>query len=159
MTQNKLLAIGDCNTLGVGELVNNSYPERLGDIMNLDVINCGYTMATTREGLALLQDNYAENIKLLIIQFGLVDSYPTFKYAPYIPYYPDNPIRKQLRSIVKKYKKLCRKYGLHDRFGEKNVTSEGDYIANIRKMILLAGQTTTILLDTIPNQQPGRNNH
>lgn len=159
MTKKNILALGDCNTLGVGRLEKNSYPERLAKVLDLEVINCGYTMATTREGLSLLQRNINTNCVLLLIQFGLVDSYPTFKYAPYIRYYPDNPLRKQLRSIVKKIKKLSRKHGLNKRFGEKNVTHEKAYSANILQMLQVAGQTTTLLIDTIPNKQPGRNKH
>jgi len=92
----KLLAIGDCNTLGAGELEAFSYPERLANLCNAQVINCGLTMSTSREGVAILKDNISDDIDCILIQFGLVDAYNTFRYAPYVPYYPDNIIRKQL---------------------------------------------------------------
>ncbi len=159
MTNAKILAIGDCNTLGVGDCRYNSFPEKIGLELGFDSINLGYTMATTREGIRLLKDNISQDIKILLIQFGLVDSYPTFKYSPYVPYYPDNFFKKQLRSIVKKYKKLCRAYKLNHYFGEKNVTPVQEYQANLEQMIFLANDIQTILIDTIPNKQAGRNKH
>lgn len=104
-----ILAVGDCITLGVGEYSGNSYSEKVGRQLNIPVKNRGYTMSSTREGIALLNDSLTAEYDLVFLQFGLVDSYFTVKHAPYIPYYPDNFLRKQIRSIVKKYKKSCRK--------------------------------------------------
>ncbi len=152
-----ILAIGDCNTLGVAEFTENSYPERLGQALHKHVRNSAYTMATTREGIRLLKDNISEDTVLLLIQFGLVDSYQTFIYAPYVLYYPDNFLKKQGRSLVKKYKKLCRKYGLNRRFGEKKVVPELEYKNNLEQMILSAGNAPVLLIDTIPHKQQERN--
>ena len=74
-----ILAVGDCNTLGAGEFRNNGYPERLADLTGATVKNCGFTMSTTREGLHLLGDNLEPGHGCVIIQFGLVDSYATFR--------------------------------------------------------------------------------
>lgn len=115
---NGLLAIGDCNTLGTDKLKGSSYPELIGRILGCPVRNCGFTMSTSREGLCLLRDNLSKDFDWITIQFGLVDSYCTFRYSPYILYYPDNFIRKQLRSLVKKYKKTCKKLRLQEALGK-----------------------------------------
>ncbi len=153
----KIVAVGDCNTLGAKELEHHSYPEIIGDLFGAKVINLGHTMATSREGISLLQDRLTDSVSLVIVQFGLVDSYRTFKYSPYVLYYPDNILRKQLRSLTKKYKKICRKIGLNKRFGEISVVPIEEYESNIRKMIEIALPRTILLLDTIPNKQQYRN--
>ncbi len=152
----KILAVGDCNTLGAGNLEGNSFPERFGKMSGAEIHNVGYTMATTREGIHLLQD-YMGDSELVFIQFGLVDSYKTFKYSPYVLYYPDNFKRKQLRSIAKKYKKTCRKIGLNKLWGEINVVAIDEYRRNIELMIEFATPRTVVLLDTVPNKQVERN--
>ena len=119
-----ILAIGDCITSGVSNYLGNSYPERVGMALNVPVKNCGKGMCSSREGIALLRDNDSEEFDCVIIQFGLKDAYSTFKYSPNILYYPDNFIRKQLRSIVKKYKKICKKIGLNELLGTAKVVSE-----------------------------------
>lgn len=53
--KNKILAVGDCNTSGVGKLIGHSYPERVEQRLNVAVTNCGHTMATSREGYYLLR--------------------------------------------------------------------------------------------------------
>ncbi len=152
----KIVAVGDCNTLGAKELEYNSYPEILEKILGTKVTNLGHTMATTREGLFLLGEEIGDT-DCVIIQFGLVDSYLTFKLSPYVLYYPDNAIRKQFRSVIKKYKKICRKIGFNKWIGESNVVPIEEYDNNIRKIIKLAHPRPVILLDTIPNKQMHRN--
>jgi hypothetical protein len=153
----KILAIGDCNTLGVAEYGGNSYPEKFASMSGMHVQNCGYTMATTREGLSLLKNNFTDDVTFLFVQFGLVDSYKTFKFSPYVLYYPDNFLRKQVRSLVKKYKKICRSSGLNKRIGEVNVVSPLEYKENLHKIIALAKRTTVFLIDTVPHKQIQRN--
>lgn len=152
----KILAVGDCNTLGAGKLEKNGFPERYGAMEGVTIHNVGHTMATTREGVYLLHD-FMDDAEWIFIQFGLVDSYKTFKYSPYILYYPDGIIRKQLRSLIKKYKKICRKLGLNRLFGEDNVVGMEEYRRNIKTMIEFASPRTVVLLDTIPNRQLERN--
>lgn len=152
----KLLAVGDCNTLGAGVLRENSYPERVGNILGITVKNLGYTMSTTREGRRLLYDNLSDE-DCVAIQFGLVDSYMTFKYSPYVLYYPDKPARKILRSLSKKFKKSCRKYGLNKMIGETNVVSADEYVDNINNMVALCGNRHVLLIDTVPNKEQYRN--
>lgn len=153
----KVLAIGDCNTLGVADCIGNSYPERFGRVSGMHVRNCGYTMATTREGLEILKENIDDNTLFLFVQFGLVDSYKTFKYSPYVLYYPDNFFRKQARSLVKKYKKICRNSGLNKRFGEINVVGPEEYEENLHKIIALADKAKVFLIETVPHKQVERN--
>jgi lysophospholipase L1-like esterase len=116
-------------------------------------------MCTSREGKALLRDNLSDAYDCVILQFGIADAYTTIKYAPYISYYPDNPLRKAVRNVVKKYKKLCRNYGLHDRFGETNIISETEYRANYQYMIELCGDRQVVLPETIPHLDTFRNPH
>lgn len=153
----EILAIGDCNTLGVADCIRNSYPERFAKLSGKEVRNCGCTMATTREGILLLKKYITEEVSLLLVQFGLVDSYKTFKYSPYILYFPDNFLRKQVRSLVKKYKKVCRNIGLNRRLGEKNVVGIEEYEANLQTIIDLAGPARIFLIDTVPHKQQERN--
>ena len=152
----KIKAVGDCNTLGANALEYKSYPERIGERLGVEVVNLGHTMATTREGVLKLRDLVGE-ADCVIIQFGLVDSYRTFRYSPYVLYYPDNPLRKQLRSLTKKFKKTCRRLGLNGLLGEVNVVDSGEYESNLRKMVEIAQPRLTLLLETIPNHQLERN--
>ncbi len=155
-TFRKILAIGDCNTLGAKSLEKKSYPERVGRLLGAEVRNLGHTMATTREGIHLLH-NHLGDADCIFVQFGLVDSYTTFKYSPYILYYPDTFFRKQLRSIVKKYKKICRKVGLNALLGEGNVVPAEEYERNLRRLVELVRPRTVFLIETIPNKQLERN--
>lgn len=153
----KILAVGDCVTLGVGECLGNSYPERVGRQLGLPVVNRGYTMSTSREGVSLLRDTLTGEHDPVLLQFGLVDAYFTFRYAPYVPYYPDNLFRKQLRSVVKKYKKSCRRFGLNERLGVKTVVPEAEYRANFQEMIDSCSARTVILPETLPHHETYRN--
>ncbi len=157
ITMKNILALGDCNTLGVGTLQGECYPERTGSRLGISVNNCAYTMATTREGLHLFRDNVDQDTDVILIQFGLVDSYLTFRYAPYVLYYPDNVFRKQYRSIIKKYKKLCRKWGLHSVFGSREVVAPHEYEQNLLTIISASRRATVLLIDTIPHKQEERN--
>ena len=154
-----ILAIGDCVTLGTGECSGNSYPERVGKLLHAPVVNRSKGMCTSREGKALLRDNLSDAYDCVILQFGIADAYTTFKYAPYIPYYPDNIARKAVRNIVKKYKKLCRRYGFHERFGEVNVIAGEEYRNNFQHMIRTCGDRLVILPETIPHHDSFRNPH
>ena len=75
----KILFLGDCNTLGTPEIKGNAYPEQLKMHLNIEVINCGHTMSTTREGLEYFKEKFNTEIDILCIQYGLVDSWLTFK--------------------------------------------------------------------------------
>lgn len=151
-----LTAVGDCNTLGAKLLESNSYPERIARRIGAEVANLGHTMATTREGLHLLRD-FSGETDCLLIQFGLADSYTTFQYSPYVLYYPDTMLRRPLRSLVKKFKKTCRRTGLSTLLGEKNVVSMEEYEMNIRQMVEMSLGKIIFLLETIPHKEAARN--
>ena len=152
----EILALGDCNTSGDVYFENNAYPERFAKKIGLRVKNCGYTMSTTREMLYFAKKNI-ENYEIILIQYGLVDSWKTFKYAPYILYYPDNFYRRIARKFVKKYKKVARKIGLNKLLGTKNVVPIKEYRANIESLIKKYPNKIFILIDTPPNKDTSRN--
>ena len=153
----EILALGDCNTLGVKENAYSAYPERVAQKLYKSLKNCGYTMSTTREMEYFYKDFYTEDTEMILLQYGLVDSWRTFKYAPYVLYYPDNKIRKFFRRIVKKYKKIAKKIGLNKLLGVSNVVSLEEYESNIESVIQQAQDCTIFLIDTIPNLDMSRN--
>ncbi len=152
-----LLAVGDCITRGVEQCEGRSYPELVAERLGCRVTNQGFTMSTSREGIHLLQDSLADDHDCVIIQFGVADSHVTFRFAPYIPYYPDRPARKIVRNMVKKYKKLTKRYGLNKRFGEARVVPENEYRANYLSMLERCGDRLVILPETIPQKETFRN--
>lgn len=152
-----VLALGDCNTSGDVKFKDNAYPERFAKCISHDLKNCGYTMSTTREMQHFFHDFYTSDTHIILIQYGLVDSWKTFKYAPYVLYYPDYFFRKILRKIVKKYKKIAKSFKLNALFGAKNVVDVKEYENNIEKIILAAADSIVILIDTVPNHQLFRN--
>lgn len=153
----KILALGDCNTLGIRSLVGNAYPERFAKAINKTVSNCGFTMSTTNEMLHFFQDFKEKETEIILIQYGLVDSWKTFTYAPYVLYYPDNKIRKTFRKIVKKYKKIAKSLGLNRLLGVSNVVSLDAYRHNIESVIKQSKDCMIFLISTIPHQDISRN--
>jgi len=153
----KILFLGDCNTLGTPEIEGKAYPEQLARQLNIEVINCGHTMSTTREGLEYFKEKFNTDIDLLCIQYGLVDAWLTFKYAPYVLYYPDSKWRKIGRKFTKKFKKLCKKFGLNESNGTQNVVPLEEYLRNILWMHKHSPNTPVILIDTVPNKDTTRN--
>ena len=156
-TKKKILFLGDCNTLGTPEIEGMAYPEQLKKYLNIEVINCGHTMATTREGVEYFKEKFNTDIDLICIQYGLVDSWLTFKHAPYVLYYPDSKWRKIGRKITKKFKKLCKKFGLNKSIGTKNVVPFEEYLKNILWMKERIHNIPIILIDTVPNKDTTRN--
>jgi len=152
-----ILALGDCNTLGIQHLKGDAYPERFAKAVNKTVNNCGFTMSTTNEMLHFFQDFKDSETEIILIQYGLVDSWKTFKYAPYVLYYPDNKIRKLLRKIVKKYKKIAKGIGLNTLLGVSNVVDLEDYRNNIELVIQKSKDCMIFLISTIPNLDMARN--
>lgn len=153
----EILALGDCNMLGVGSLEHHSYPEEFAKKINKSVKNCGYTMSTTREMVHFFNAFKSDSTEIILIQYGLVDSWQTFKYSPYVLYYPDNKFRKIFRKMVKKYKKICKRLGLNSLFGTKNVVEPNEYKDNLQYVIQNSSNCLIFLIDTIPNQDVSRN--
>lgn len=135
-----LLALGDCNTLGTIELEPFAYPVLLGQRLGVKTVNCGHTMSTVREGWEYARRKLSAETDFLIIQFGQVDAWLTFRGAPYVLNYPDNVIRRFLRKLVKKFKKMARKAGIHRWVGEANVVGRSEYRARLTAIIQLARQ-------------------
>ncbi len=155
----KILALGDCNTLGDVQFEKNSFVERFANLLGLEVKNCGYTMSTTREMKFFYDKFYHEHLEIILIQYGLVDSWKTFKYSPYVLYYPDNFARKIARKFTKKYKKIVRKLGLNRIIGEKFVLPIEEYKQSIESVIKKSKNQKIFLIDTIPNKELFRNVH
>lgn len=153
----EILALGDCNTLGIGNLRFNSYSERFAKKINKSVKNCGFTMSTTREMIHFFNDFKSDNTEIILIQYGLVDSWKTFKYAPYVLYYPDNFIRKFFRKVIKKYKKICKAIGLNSLLGVESVVPINEFKNNLEFIINNSQNCLIFLIDTIPNKDIFRN--
>ena len=153
----KILALGDCNTLGIKHLKGDAYPERFAKALDASLVNCGYTMSTTNEMLHFFRDFKEEDTEIILIQYGLVDSWKTFKYAPYVLYYPENRWRKLLRKIVKKYKKTAKSIGLNRLLGVSNVVGLEAYRNNIESVIKQSPGCKIFLISTIPHRDTSRN--
>lgn len=153
----KILALGDCNTLGVENCYKNAYPEMLAKELNATVKNLGHTMATTREAIELFNEVKDEYFDIVLISFGLTDSWKTFKYAPYVLYYPDNIWRKILRKIVKKFKKIGKKLNFMKFLGEESVVPEKEYVENLQYIVNHLTKSRVLILDTLPKKEQYRN--
>ncbi len=143
-----ILGLGDCNMLGADKFDSKSYIGLVEKTSNKKVINCAHTMTTSREGLLYFRDNYEKNFELVVVAYGLVDAWKTFKYAPYVLYYPDNFFRKFGRKIVKKYKKISKRFGLNELLGTKNVVSLDEYKKNIE--FIVKNSRRVLLIETAP---------
>lgn len=153
----KILALGDCNTRGIDECYQNAYPELIAKELKGDVINMGHTMATTREAIELFNQVKDQSFDLVLISFGLTDSWKTFKFAPYVLYYPDNFFRKILRKIVKKFKKIGKKLNFIKFLGEESVVPKKEYIDNIQFILENLKNSKVFILDTLPKEESYRN--
>lgn len=154
--QYKYVALGDCVTLGMPLQYKQGYPEQVAIAMGWQVTNYGHTMSTTREGLQYFKKPDVQAADILSIQYGIVDSWQTFKGAPFVLYYPDTKWRKFLRKIVKKIKKYGRKLNFHGLFGTRNVVPVEEYIANIQYMIQHSQAKYILLPEIYPNQDLSR---
>ncbi|BCD67521.1 hypothetical protein NitYY0918_C0416 [Nitratiruptor sp. YY09-18] len=134
---------------GANSFKGQTYIDLIAQELQAEAINCGITMSTTREGLILFNKYKSIKPDFVIIAYGLVDSWKTFKYAPYVLYYPDNILRKIARKFVKKYKKIARKLGLNEILGQKYVVPPKEYKKNLQKIIEQAKEV--ILIETPPH--------
>lgn len=154
---NGCIAYGDCNTEGVKGYHEPVWPEMVADHMGLTLTNCGHTMSTTRELLRYVEAFPPQDYQLAFIQYGLVDSWLTFRGAPYVLYYPDNPRRKLARKLVKKLKKWARRFHLQDRWGAVEQVPLAEYLGNIEQVVRSAPDTRFVLVATPPNLDEPRN--
>lgn len=154
---NRAVAYGDCNTEGLKGEHFPLWPNIVCESMAIELTNCGHTMSTTRE---LLQYNHsfpASHYAFAFIQYGLVDSWLTFRGAPYVLYYPDYPLRKLARKLVKKLKKLARVWQLQKKLGAVEQVPPSEYRDNICDVIASAEHTRFVLVATPPNLDETRN--
>lgn len=157
MSSKQILFLGDCNTLGTPEIEGQAYPELVAQKVQHEAFNCGHTMSTVREGQHYFKHFFKQEIDIVCLQYGLVDSWLTFKYSPYVLYYPDNRWRKLGRKLTKKFKKWCRRLGLNELIGTRNVVPESEYTSRIEAMIEQAAPRPFVLIETVPNKDTGRN--
>jgi lysophospholipase L1-like esterase len=154
-----LLALGDCNTLGYGSVRGRTYVERVAEVLGCPAVNLGFTMSTTREALRFLADHRGERerVSWVTVQYGLVDSWRTFRYAPYVLYHPDNPARRLARKLVKHYKSMARRMGLNTLLGEAYVVPPEEYASNLLQLIAGTGRAGVCLIESPPTLEPRRN--
>lgn len=151
------LAFGDCNTEGFRTLEGPVWAEQVAEALALEFKNCGHTMSTTRELLQYAAAFPPSEYAVVFVQYGLVDSWLTFRGAPYVLYYPDNPRRKLARKLVKKLKKWARFLKLQKRLGAVEQVPLGEYIENVRTVLKSAPDTQFVLVATAPNRDVSRN--
>ncbi|KPQ01925.1 SGNH/GDSL hydrolase family protein [Marinobacter sp. HL-58] len=154
---NGCIAYGDCNTEGVQGYHEPVWPEIVAEQLGLALTNCGHTMSTTRELLHYAEAFPPRNYQLAFIQYGLVDSWLTFRGAPYVLYYPDNPSRKIARKLVKKLKKWARHFHLQERLGSVEQVPLEEYLCNVGKVVRSGPDTLFVLVATPPNLDEPRN--
>jgi lysophospholipase L1-like esterase len=155
-----LLALGDCNTKG-HVAPGEAYPALVARALGADLVNCGHTMSTVREGWQYARHKLTADVTYLLVQYGLVDSWVTFRGAPYVLYYPDNILRKLARKLVKKLKKVGRRAGLQRLLGTKHVVSPAEYeetlTAIVRHARTRAPGVVICLIATPPHLEEWRN--
>jgi lysophospholipase L1-like esterase len=156
-----LLALGDCNTEGLADHQGDAFPVAVAAELGVPLVNCGHTMSTVREGWEYARRRLTPDTRYLLVQYGLVDSWLTFRGAPYVLYYPDSPLRGVLRKLVKKYKKVGRRLKFGSIFGAEHVVAKAEYeqrlMAIIQRARQLAPDIHVCLISTAPSQQEFRN--
>ncbi|SFH58604.1 Lysophospholipase L1 [Planctomicrobium piriforme] len=133
-------AVGDCNTkAGAGLPRSEAFPAKLLDFLqglglHCELDNLGATMNTSREGVARLAD-CATPADLLLLNFGLVDSWVTSIPWLYISYYPENILKKPARKLLKNFKRRLRSPRLRELVGVGPVVPVEEYRRNLQQMI------------------------
>jgi len=135
-----LRAVGDCNTQAANELpASASVPAQLvatleanGESYELE--NLGAAMNTTREGIARLRA-CNRPADLLLINFGLVDAWQTSMPWCYVSYYPDNPVKKSGRKLLKAVKRRLRAPWIRRIVGVGFVVPELEFRENLIRMV------------------------
>ena len=139
----RVLAVGDCNTCGItippaGNTILDKFCRHLEDNgLGTTCQNLGYGMATTREGVERMRRD-AQAAHIVLINFGLVDTWVTSIPKWYVPYYPETPFRKRLRKLLKSVKRRLRSPWLSPLVPTGHVVEIDEYTENIREMIAIA---------------------
>ena len=138
-----VLAVGDCNTHGIeeppaGNTILDKYCRRLAELgIATESQNLGFGMGCTREGVQLMRLD-AKPADIVLINFGLVDTWRTSIPSFYVPYYPEYRSRKLLRKLLKYVKRRLRSPLARRLVSVGPVVPPDEYAANIREMIDLA---------------------
>lgn len=155
--QKHCIAYGDCNTEGLKGNTIPLWPELVAAQLGMELTNCGRAMSTTREMSEYARAYPAVDYSLAMVQYGLVDSWLTFRGAPYVLYYPDYPLRKIARKLVKKIKKMARSLKLQQRIGAVEQVPLEEYVQRVRDVVRSAPDTQFVLVATAPNLDEPRN--
>lgn len=157
----RLLAVGDCNTGGVrGAPVEDRVAEQLAarlakDGFSCEVQNLGYTMNTSREGLARMR-RQGRPADLLLVNFGLVDAWVTSLPRLYLSYYPDNAAKRLTRKLLKSVKRRLRGPLARRLVPCGEVVPLDEFEGNIRSIVDCARERApavqTVLWGTVPVQ-------
>jgi lysophospholipase L1-like esterase len=155
----RLLAVGDCNTGGArGAPVEDRLSERLAARLKQEGLACqvqnlGYTMSTSREGLARMRCE-GQPADLLLVNFGLVDAWVTSLPRLYLSYYPDNLAKRLSRKILKSAKRRLRGPLTRKFVPSGEVVPLGEFEGNLRGILNCARErepaVQTILWGTVP---------
>lgn len=157
MTVHQCIAYGDCNTEGIRQFTGRLWAQRVADALGMPLTNCGHTMSTTRELRHYAVDYPPGHYRVAMIQYGLVDSWLTFRGAPYVLYYPDSPKRRLARKLVKKLKKWARRFHLQAHLGAVEQVPLEEYLLTIKAVAKSAPSTLFVLVGTAPNLDETRN--
>ncbi len=136
----RLVAVGDCNTCGIsvpaaGRTILQKTAEGLARTgVRCSLQDLGQGMATSREGVArMTRDALPADVGL--VNFGLVDSWVTSIPGIYIPYFPDNWVRKWSRKILKSIKRRLRADRIRRYVPFGPVVPLQEYETNIRSIM------------------------
>lgn len=161
-----IVALGDCNTCGIAAAEGQTVPQLVAEGLgqsgrDVQLINLGLTMSTTREGLALLRD-YVGTVDLLLVNYGLVDAWTTSLPGVYISYYPERPWKALARKCLKWAKRQLRSPLARRFLPVGQVVPVREYEANLREILNIARSKSpdsrAVLWATAPvHQQPARN--
>lgn len=139
----RLLAVGDCNTAGaLGSGDEDRVAAQLAARLEAAGWTCteqnlGYTMSTTREGVARMRRD-ARPADLLLLNFGLVDAWVTTIPQIYVPYYPDGNFKRFSRKLLKSLKRRLRTPRLRRFIPVGEVVPIEEYQYNMRRIIDIA---------------------
>ena len=139
----RVLAVGDCNTYGIHEPpIGNTILDKFCRCLEqaghpASGQNLGFGMATSREGIALMAAR-AEQADILLLKFGLGDSWISSLPSIYVPYFPDSRSRKIWRKILKFTKRRLRSRLLRYIVPSGPVVPLAEYRENIERIIALA---------------------
>ncbi len=159
--------MGDCNTWGItnppiGNTILDKFCSQLTTNGNaIASQNIGFGMGCTREGVELVRRK-AKPADVVLINFGLVDTWITSIPEIYVPYYPDTFMRKRCRKLLKFVKRCLRSPWLKKWIPRGPVVPIEEYDQNLRAMIARVRDTTphaTVLLWGSPpvQEDPERN--